>query len=387
MYNKAYKASKGKLLKEGTVLKDYQKLGVGWLLQSFFYRAGAVLADEMGLGKTIQCLTFLSALKFSGITGPHLIVVPLSTVGNWAREVRRFVPHLKLVKLCGSKFERDHIMNDPVASQGLHDLYITTYETAVTEESFFCDNFDWQCLILDEAHRIKNESGRIRHSLDRVCATMRVLLTGTPLQNNINELITLLNFLFPDVLKDSDQFEKMFLKDYFGSIKDLNTNNNVDNFIDNKVVESVSHLLKQMMLRRTKDLVVKLPRKIEHEIWLPLSNTGANWYAKLLEIGEAAFQTNSVRKILGAVIKMRICTCHPRCLVSSKQQLSKLKEIFHVSNEEAELVEKALQLQQIQGDEHIQASSKLIVLDKLLMQLHIQNHKVLIFTQFQLFAT
>lgn len=98
------------------------------------------------------------------------------------------------------------------ASNGLYDLYITTYETVVTEEAFFCDNFAWQCLILDEAHRIKNESGRIRHSLDRVSATMRVLLTGTPLQNNVKELFTLLNFLFPDVLKDSATFEKVFAR-------------------------------------------------------------------------------------------------------------------------------------------------------------------------------
>lgn len=97
-----------------------------------------------------------------------------------------------------------------VATDGIYDIFITTYETCVTEEWFFTDGFKWQCVILDEAHRIKNESARIRHSLDRVDCNMRVLLTGTPLQNNIKELFTLLNFLFPDVINSSATIEAAF---------------------------------------------------------------------------------------------------------------------------------------------------------------------------------
>lgn len=97
-----------------------------------------------------------------------------------------------------------------VAMYGIYDVLITTYETCVTEEWFFTDQFKWQCVILDEAHRIKNESARIRHSLDRVDCNMRVLLTGTPLQNNVKELFTLLNFLFPDVLASSKVLDGVF---------------------------------------------------------------------------------------------------------------------------------------------------------------------------------
>lgn len=97
-----------------------------------------------------------------------------------------------------------------VAMDGIYDIFITTYETCVSEEWFFTDQFKWQCIILDEAHRIKNESARIRHSLDRVDCNVRVLLTGTPLQNNIKELFTLLNFLFPDVINTSGVIEAAF---------------------------------------------------------------------------------------------------------------------------------------------------------------------------------
>eukprot|EP01054_Gregarina_sp_Poly1_P000839 Gregarina_sp_Poly_1__838@NODE_11_length_23386_cov_122_075861_g9_i0_p1_GENE_NODE_11_length_23386_cov_122_075861_g9_i0NODE_11_length_23386_cov_122_075861_g9_i0_p1_ORF_typecomplete_len2103_score346_41SNF2_N/PF00176_23/2_7e68Helicase_C/PF00271_31/2_6e17PHD/PF00628_29/0_074PHD/PF00628_29/4_7e07PHD/PF00628_29/3e05PHD/PF00628_29/0_21PHD/PF00628_29/0_036PHD/PF00628_29/9_3e03PHD/PF00628_29/1_8e04ResIII/PF04851_15/5_6e14ResIII/PF04851_15/7_8e03ERCC3_RAD25_C/PF16203_5/0_00011PHD_2/PF13831_6/7_1e03PHD_2/PF1 len=366
------KQSEVAILKEGVCLKGYQIIGVGWLLEAFKHKAGAILADEMGLGKTIQCLAFLSALKSMGITGPHLIVVPLSTVGNWAREIRRFIPHLRFVKICGSRFERDHIVADPTASQGLYDLYITTYETVVTEESFFCDTISWQCLILDEAHRIKNESGRIRHSLDRVSANMRTLLTGTPLQNNVKELFTLLNFLFPDILKDSATFEQLFTRQ--------EATPELGQVVDESAIQAVSSLLSKMMLRRTKDLVVKLPRKIEHDVWLPLSPVSAFWYSKLLQVSETetAFQQLSVKKLLGTVVKMRICCCHPRGLITRDVQLKKFKEVFQgLGPIEEQLIEQsANELLSLSGEAHIEASSKLMALDKLLCHLHVQNLEV-----------
>lgn len=108
-----------------------------------------------------------------------MIVVPLSTVGNWLREIHRFTPHLTVVKICGSKTERLHAMSDRLAYNGLYDLFVTTYETVKCEEAFFVETVPrWQCLILDEAHRIKNQSGALRHSMDRIVANMRLLLTG-----------------------------------------------------------------------------------------------------------------------------------------------------------------------------------------------------------------
>ncbi|OII77963.1 SNF2 family N-terminal domain-containing protein [Cryptosporidium andersoni] len=378
------------ILSEGVELKDYQRFGVHWLLDAFLIKGGAILADEMGLGKTIQTLTFLSCLKALGITGPHLIVVPLSTVGNWAREVRRFTPNLTITKICGSRWEREHAMMDPVAADGLYDLYITTYETVVTEESFFVDNFRWQCIILDEAHRIKNEGGRIRHSMDRVSGSMRVLLTGTPLQNSLRELFTLLNFLFPDILQDSEIFEKIFqMKDITKSavtsgstigsscassddeIEDLD---NLGIKVDSKRIKLFHRLLQKLLLRRTKDLVIKLPDKIIRDIWLPLSPFGWQWYKRLLDVGNIHGDV-SFRKLLGLVIKMRICCSHPRGLVARSTQLDKLFSVFTEASPELlnEVTGDAYKLKSIFGWEHVKGSSKLFFLDKLLMQLHREN--------------
>ncbi|KAF7458798.1 putative SNF2 helicase [Cryptosporidium felis] len=380
------------ILSEGIELKDYQRYGVHWLLSAFSIKGGAILADEMGLGKTIQTLTFLACLKALGITGPHLIVVPLSTVGNWAREARRFTPGLTLTKICGSRWEREHAMMDPVASDGLYDLYITTYETVVTEESFFVDNFRWQCIVLDEAHRIKNEGGRIRHSMDRVSGSMRVLLTGTPLQNSLKELFTLLNFLYPDILQDSEIFEKIFqMKDITKSANNSNSGggsanqgsdmeDSIDDLdalgikVDSKRVKLFHCLLQKLLLRRTKDLVIKLPDKIIRDIWLPLSPSGWQWYKRLLDVGNVHGDV-SFRKLLGLVIKMRICCSHPRGLVARSSQLDKLFNVFAEASPEllSEVTGDAYKLKSSFGWEHVKGSSKLFFLDKLLMQLHREN--------------
>ncbi|KAH7647996.1 SNF2 family N-terminal domain [Cryptosporidium bovis] len=384
------------ILNEGIELKDYQRYGVHWLLTAFSIKGGAILADEMGLGKTIQTLTFLACLKALGITGPHLIVVPLSTVGNWAREARRFTSSLTLTKICGSRWEREHAMMDPVASDGLYDLYVTTYETVVTEESFFVDNFRWQCIILDEAHRIKNEGGRIRHSMDRVSGSMRVLLTGTPLQNSLKELFTLLNFLYPDILQDSEIFEKIFqMKDITKSASGGGSGNatsegcnnsdmeeNIDDLdslgikVDSKRIKLFHCLLQKLLLRRTKDLVIKLPDKIIKDIWLPLSPSSWLWYKRLLDVGNIHGDV-SFRKLLGLVIKMRICCSHPRGLVARSSQLDKLFSVFAEASPELlnEVTDDAHKLKGSFGWEHVKGSSKLFFLDKLLMQLHRENCK------------
>ncbi|XP_053992214.1 uncharacterized protein LOC128883655 isoform X2 [Hylaeus volcanicus] len=383
------KVSGYELLRQGVELKPYQIWGVNWLLEAFYQKAGAILADEMGLGKTIQSLAFLSALKASSISGPHLIVVPLSTVGNWIREVHLFTPSLTVTKVCGSRLEREHSMMDELASIGIYDLFVTTYETVVTEEWFFTDRFQWQCVILDEAHRIKNDNARMRHSLDRVKCNMRVLLTGTPLQNNIKELFTLLNFLFPEVIKQNKLVDTLFT----ASKKKTNLSTGSTPcsvmanpttmmdpcVLDKEKVNALTLLLSKLMLRRTKDLVVKLPDKIEYDIWLPLSPSAGLWYQRLLELTASATEdTTSLRKLLGAVVKIRICCCHPRGLVSRDTQLENFIQTFRDtgwSDEEVNLIkEDAKQLKQEScGLQHIQCSSKLVFLDKFLTQLHSEN--------------
>uniref|UniRef100_A0A0G4GMP0 Uncharacterized protein n=1 Tax=Chromera velia CCMP2878 TaxID=1169474 RepID=A0A0G4GMP0_9ALVE len=401
------------LLTEGISLKHYQVKGVNWLIHSFMNKAGAILADEMGLGKTIQTLAFLSFLKIvRKIPGPHLIVVPLSTVGNWAREIRRFTPELSMVKICGTASERDFQLTSQEVLFGYFDVYITTYETVKTEEKFFADDIKWQCIILDEAHRIKNDRGSVRHSLDRVAGNMRVLLTGTPLQNNIRELFVLCNFLFPDILQDSDVFEQAFsvgkgpskkenkgakrgpkaLKDAKEKEKEKESDDDdLDLQVDLTLIQKVSGLLSKLMMRRTKELVIKLPPKTIYDVWLPLTPSAAKWYKLLLSLTEKAGKTMqdlNLRKLMGVIVKLRLCCSHPRAIVSRSHVEQQLRQLFleRLDVEGIEEREKrqdamehfemnAAALKEQKGAAHVESSAKLVFLDKLLCQLDRQNRE------------
>jgi len=392
------------LLNDGVKLKPYQVYGVCWMLNAFEHKAGAILADEMGLGKTIQTLAFLSALKAKGIEGPHLIVVPLSTVGNWVREIQRFTSHISFTKICGSKAERAHAMAEPVSREGCVDVYITTYETASTEEWFFADHFEWATLILDEAHRIKSEKGAVRHSLDRIGTAFRVLLTGTPLQNNVKELHTLLNFLFPDILTEAEEFEKAFQTGgghvtYGGgfnkkkSAKDMKiakAEQDTKLDFDENRLQAVCKLLKLLMLRRTKVEVVDLPNKIEHEIWLPLSPLQIKLYRGLIDLSEGDIMEGKIRKMLGTMIKMRLTSSHPASALKSHEtqnsRVQTAKEKLLLAHEYSgyysnvighkEFSDLLNNIESLEGERHISASSKLIFVDKLLSHLHSYNMNI-----------
>ncbi|EDO08255.1 SNF2 family N-terminal domain containing protein [Babesia bovis T2Bo] len=370
----------GRPLRNGVQLKPHQEFGVDWLLKSFL-TGGAILSDEMGLGKTIQTLCFLSYLKLMKIEGPHLIVVPLSTVGNWLREIHRFTPHLTSIKICGSRTERQHAMEDRLAYKGLYDLYITTYETVKSEEEFFVETIPrWQCLILDEAHRIKNQSGAARHSMDRILANMRLLLTGTPLQNNAMELFTLINFMFPDIFKDTTLMDEVFrnvprkhgrgaMSAAALAVASANTN------FSKEDLESIKTLLSRVMLRRLKEEAITLHPKVFHDVWIPLSKVSLHWYRTLMSVRTLMKDQFSVKKLLGMVIKMRIICGHPRGIVSRTHQTEKLYDFFkqQSSRLQKQIEDDANSLRELRDKEHCDASAKLTFLDKLLCQLHYEN--------------
>ena len=154
----------------------------------------------MGLGKTLQTLTFLSALKAAGQPGPHLVVTPLAVLQNWANEMKRFVPTLSFIKIHGGVSERDRLLSDPVVLSAGYDVYLTTYDTLRAEEAFFTEAFLFHTITIDEGHRLKNEASSLCASLGRLNVPFRLLLTGTPLQNNLHELWALLSYILPGVL-------------------------------------------------------------------------------------------------------------------------------------------------------------------------------------------
>ncbi|KAL8452344.1 hypothetical protein Emag_002463 [Eimeria magna] len=318
-------------LREGITLKPHQEEGVDWLLRSFL-TGGAILADEM------------------------------------------------------------------VAAKGLYDLYVTTYETVKSEEEFFVEQIPhWQCIVLDEAHRIKNASGAIRHSLDRVQGNMRLLLTGTPLQNNAQELFTLINFLMPDVFRDSLVIEQAFAqnaksasagkagakalrgKSKAAALADMD----VDSMFKQEDLNKIRQLLDRVMLRRLKEQAIALPRKVFHDIWLPISDLTAKWYRRLLEIKSLQEEARSnstrvnFRKMLGLVIKMRILCAHPKGVCARDSQLQRLQAFFTQEDPalQEEVTTAARELQSVEGAAHLAGSSKLLFLDKLMCHLHFLNCK------------
>ena len=188
-------------------MRPYQIEGLNWMIQLYEQGINGILADEMGLGKTLQSISLLGYLKFErGISGPHIVVVPKAVMTNWLREFAKWCPDLKVIHVHGTKDERaEQIRKDLRA--GNFDVCVTTYEVLMIERSAFL-KFEWRYMIVDEAHRLKSESTRTAQIVRELDTQFRLLVTGTPLQNNLHELWALLNFLLPEVFGDAALFEE-----------------------------------------------------------------------------------------------------------------------------------------------------------------------------------
>uniref|UniRef100_A0A4W3JES4 SNF2 related chromatin remodeling ATPase 1 n=1 Tax=Callorhinchus milii TaxID=7868 RepID=A0A4W3JES4_CALMI len=286
-------------VKTGT-LRDYQVRGVNWLISLYENGINGILADEMGLGKTLQTIALLGYLKhFRNIPGPHMVLVPKSTLHNWINEFKRWVPSLRAVCLIGDKDQRAAFIRD-VMMPGDWDVCVTSYEMVIKEKSVF-KKFNWRYLVIDEAHRIKNEKSKLSEIVREFKSTNRLLLTGTPLQNNLHELWALLNFLLPDVFNSADDFDSWF-----------DTNNCLG---DQQLVERLHAVLRPFLLRRIKAEVEKslLPKK-ETKIYVGLSKMQREWYTRILmkdiDILNSAGKMDKMR-LLNILMQLRKCCNHP----------------------------------------------------------------------------
>eukprot|EP00434_Breviolum_minutum_P021121 symbB.v1.2.018634.t1/scaffold1495.1/size115473/1 len=321
------------VVSETTQLKAYQKVGVNWLIQSFYNRCGGILADDMGLGKTLQTLAFLSYMRVSGpARTPALVVVPLSCAGNWAREAKRFVPHLSVAKVCGTVKERQRSLDDNEIWYGMKDIIITTYEALVSTEEFF-QRHHWSVLVLDEAHRIKNQNSKIREIMDTIPCASRFLLTGTPLQNNLGELFALLKFLWPDVMaKESEMFDNAIR---LPELRDKAADETAKAKVDHILVQKIRHILGMVMLRRRKEEVIRLPPKIFHDVWLPSTPMQVTWYKKVLHLQHLSV-SRDLRVLKKLLVRLRSVAAHPRCLFANKDDRDYLVSMGITTHEEME---------------------------------------------------
>ncbi|KNC96991.1 uncharacterized protein SPPG_07808 [Spizellomyces punctatus DAOM BR117] len=344
-------------------LRPYQLEGLNWLLFCWYNRQNSILADEMGLGKTVQSTVFLDYLYTKErFCGPFLIVTPLSTIGNWEREIKTWT-ELNVVVYHGRDISRKLIEETEFYyrdSQGhiIPDIYkfdiiLTTYEMAMAGASHLRP-IAWRCVVLDEAHRLKNKTSKVSEILKTYRMDHRVLLTGTPLQNSLDELWALLNFLQPDRFGSESDFQREY-----GSLSSAAD------------VEKLQGLLKPLMLRRMKEDVEKsLPVKEETIIEVELTTTQKKWYRSILEknftwLKQGTKKTN-VPNLINTMIELRKCCIHPFLLKGAEDQIMRERGGDTVEHHFQALV---------------QASGKMVLIDKLLTKLKAGGHKVLIFSQ------
>uniref|UniRef100_A0A8C2G6L1 SWI/SNF related, matrix associated, actin dependent regulator of chromatin, subfamily a, member 5 n=1 Tax=Cyprinus carpio TaxID=7962 RepID=A0A8C2G6L1_CYPCA len=328
-------------------LRDYQVRGLNWLISLYENGINGILADEMGLGKTLQTISLLGYMKhYRNIPGPHMVLVPKSTLYNWMNEFKRWVPSLRAVCLIGDRDERTAFVRDTLLP-GEWDVCVTSYEMVIIERAVF-KKFNWRYLVIDEAHRIKNEKSKLSEIVREFKTTNRLLLTGTPLQNNLHELWALLNFLLPDVFNSSEDFDSWF-----------DTNNCLG---DTKLVERLHTVLRPFLLRRIKADVEKslLPKK-EIKMYIGLSKMQREWYTKILmkdiDILNSAGKMDKMR-LLNVLMQLRKCCNHPYLFDGAEPGPPYTTDLHLVVN-----------------------SGKMAVLDKLLPKLKEQGSRVLIFSQ------
>lgn len=331
---------------QGT-LRDYQVHGLNWMISLYDNSISGILADEMGLGKTLQTISFLGYLRYiRGVNGPHLVIVPKSTLDNWAREFAKWTPEVQTLVLQGDKEYRGGLIHNRLLTCDF-EVLITSYEMVLREKAHL-KKFAWQYIVIDEAHRIKNEASSLSKIIRVFHSRNRLLITGTPLQNNLHELWALLNFLLPDVFSDSELFDEWFE----GQGGDQDT-----------VVKQLHKVLQPFLLRRIKSDVEKslLPKK-EINIYVGMSDMQLRWYQKILEKDidavNGAVGGKEKTRLLNVVMQLRKCCNHPY------------------------LFEGAEPGPPYTTDEHlVYNAGKMLILDKLLKRAKKNGSRVLIFSQ------
>ncbi|KAF2669414.1 hypothetical protein BT63DRAFT_413848 [Microthyrium microscopicum] len=262
-------------------LKEYQLKGLNWLVNLYEQGINGILADEMGLGKTVQSISVMAHLaEQHNIWGPFLVVAPASTLHNWQQEIAKFVPEFKVLPYWGTakdrkvlrKFwDRKHITYQREAN--FHVL-VTSYQIVVQDAQYF-QRMTWQYMILDEAQAIKSSQSSRWKSLLQFHCRNRLLLTGTPIQNNMQELWALLHFIMPTLFDSHDEFSEWFSKD-IESHAQSNTKLNEDQ------LKRLHMILKPFMLRRVKKHVQKeLGDKIEMDVFCNLTYRQRAYYTSL----------------------------------------------------------------------------------------------------------
>lgn len=292
-------------LLKGT-LREYQHIGLDWLVSLYHKRLNGILADEMGLGKTIQTIALLSWLACErGDWGPHLIVVPTSVMLNWEMEFKRWCPAFKLLTYYGSSKQRAEKRQGWSKPNAFH-VCITSY-TLVLQDSRMFKRKKWRYLILDEAHMIKNWRSQRWQTLLNFNSKRRLLITGTPLQNDLMELWSLMHFLMPQIFASHAQFKDWFSNPLTGMVEGSAEYNRA-------IIDRLHSVLRPFLLRRLKkDVEKQLPQKHEHILRCRLSKRQRQLYEEYMASGNtrATLASGNFLGIMNCLMQLRKVCNHP----------------------------------------------------------------------------
>lgn len=393
------------ILTPGLQLKSYQMVGLNWFVVMHHQGLSGILADEMGLGKTIQVIAFLSYLKeFGEVNHPHLIVVPATTLENWAVEFARWSPSLRIVVYHGSPDERRTLrvqwFKEKFKSM---DVIITTYKIIGTnyEERKMFRIISLDYVVFDEAHMLKSMNTQRYGHLFSINAKRRILLTGTPLQNNLLELMSLLNFVMPNMFSDKIQYIKSFFsKNSKLPVENLPT-------FEQEQIDLAKRIMKPFVLRRLKsDVLSDLPKKTSSVLKCPLAEGQKAKYDEYIGlVKDSAANDRDNYNYMSTFMQLRRLANHPlacRYLYEDAklQEMAErlaydmdyketnkdyvFEDLSAMSDHEIhKLTDNYRCIKKFKlEDKYFLESGKFQKLDELLPKLKEEGHRVLIFSQF-----
>ncbi|KAI0770991.1 SNF2 family N-terminal domain-containing protein [Trametes elegans] len=348
----------------GGTLKEYQLKGLQWMVSLYNNKLNGILADEMGLGKTIQTISLITFLiESKKQRGPYLVIVPLSTMTNWSGEFAKWAPSVSMIAYKGNPTQRKVLQNDLRA--GNFQVVLTTYEYII-KDRIHLSRMKWLYIIIDEGHRMKNTQSKLVQTLTQFYhSRYRLILTGTPLQNNLPELWALLNFALPKVFNSVKSFDEWFNTPFANSGTGDKIELNEEEAL--LIIRRLHKVLRPFLLRRLKkDVESELPDKVEKVIKIRMSALQSQLYKqmkkyKMIASGkDSKGKSGGVKGLSNELMQLRKICQHPFLFESVEDKINPTSVI---------------------DDKLIRSSGKIELLNRILPKFFATGHRVLIFFQ------